>query len=364
MRVPDYQGGGLVNLVAELEHRLTGSSQSPRLEQQLRSMVAWGDSYILTLFDGLGDMQLRSHPAGARLAGYRVGGLDTSFSTQTSVATSTLATGYPPARHGLISYLLRLSEDSPPVNTLWWYRTDGSTPSLDLSSFLPAPNLAERLAAAGARAVVVEPAGYLGSPLNRVLYRGAETRGVEGVENMAETAVEEAAVTRTMVVCYLPFVDAAGHAAGTTSHAYREALDLVTSVWFSLGENLPPGVVLVGTADHGMIDVEAGKRVHLAPPASLRMYGDDRVIYVKGDQGEAARFATTIPGTWVPIEEAGPLWGPPPFHPELERRLPAGLIIADAGTALHYPGNDLLMVGYHGGLTEDELRIPLLVWDH
>jgi hypothetical protein len=40
-----------------------------------------------------------------------------------------------------------------------------------------------------------------------------------------------------------------------------------------------------------------------------------------------------------------------------------GLIVADDNFALHYPGNQIHLVGYYGGLSEDELCIPLLVWD-
>jgi hypothetical protein len=64
----------------------------------------------------------------------------------------------------------------------------------------------------------------------------------------------------------------------------------------------------------------------------------------------------------VPAADLPDLWGPPPFHEGLRGRLPDGLLLADDGVALHYPGNDLHMVGYHGGLTEEELRVPLLVW--
>jgi hypothetical protein len=54
-------------------------------------------------------------------------------------------------------------------------------------------------------------------------------------------------------------------------------------------------------------------------------------------------------------------WGPPPFHPEFERRRPDGALVADDRFALLYPGSDGIMVGQHGGLTEAELRIPILV---
>ncbi len=85
------------------------------------------------------------------------------------MATATLATGLPPSRHGLVSYLMRLPLRNSPVSTLWWSDVDGTKVDIDLEGFLSAPNMAERLTSWGAETVVVEPAIYLGGPLDRVL---------------------------------------------------------------------------------------------------------------------------------------------------------------------------------------------------
>jgi hypothetical protein len=361
VRCPDYAGAGLVNLVAELERRLIGDAPTVGLRSDLADTLPSGDTFVLVLFDALGDLQLGRHRGGATLRSFRTGALDASFSTQTSVATATMATGLPPSRHGLISYLLRVEGAGTPVNTLWWFGADGSTPEIDLERFLPAPNVAERLAGHGRQAVVVQPRGFLGSPLDRVLYRAAVTRGTEGVD-VVDAVVEEASRPGRLVVCYLPQVDAAGHAEGTKSQAYADALREVSGIWCEIGSRLPDHAVMVGTADHGMIDVDPADRLTLDAPPSLQLSGDDRVVYVRGDRHEAMAFAAGLPVTWMPIERLPDLWGPPPFHHRLRDRLPDGLLIADDGVALHYPGNGLPMVGYHGGLTEEELRIPLLVW--
>ncbi len=363
MRSPDYVGGGLVNLVAELEQRLSDRSVSPGLTPDLAASIPNAETYVLVLFDGLGDLQIASHEMAADLKEHRAGALDAPFSTQTSVATATLATGLPPSRHGLVSYLMRLPQWDSPVNTLWWSDVDGTTVDIDLEGFLPAPNMAERLASRGAEAVVVEPAIYLGGPLDRVLYRGAQTRGVEEGSSVAEAALEEASRPGRLVICYLPHVDVAAHATGTGSGAYVEALRTVTNEWQTIGGGLPSHAALIGTADHGMVDVAPDDRIDLDPPSSLILFGDGRVIYVDGEPGLAAEYTSGLPATWLPIDEARHLWGPGPFHPELESRLPVGLIVADDNVALHYPGNQIHLVGYHGGLSEDELRIPLLVWD-
>ena len=65
--LPDYDGGSLVNLMAELEHSLTGAAASRRLHPHLADHIPEADTYVLCLFDGLGAGQL-DHPAAEPLA--------------------------------------------------------------------------------------------------------------------------------------------------------------------------------------------------------------------------------------------------------------------------------------------------------
>ena len=119
MRPPDYTGGGLVNLVAELERRLTGKALVPGLRPDLGTALPEAATYLLVLLDGLGDGQL-GHPAADPFAAARRGALDAPFPTTTTVSLATIATGLPPARHGLIAYQLWLPDREQVANTIKW----------------------------------------------------------------------------------------------------------------------------------------------------------------------------------------------------------------------------------------------------
>ena len=101
--VPDYAGGSLVNLIAELESRLTGSAVSPRLHPRLAEHIPEGQSYVLCLFDGLGAGQL-DRPAAEPLRRSMRATIDCPFPATTTVSLSVLATGLPPSQHGLLGY--------------------------------------------------------------------------------------------------------------------------------------------------------------------------------------------------------------------------------------------------------------------
>jgi hypothetical protein len=247
------------------------------------------------------------------------------------------------------------------VNTIFWFDTEGQPVSIDYSSFLPSPNLAERLTAAGVESVVVEPAAFIESPLDRLLYRRATVVAAEDDEAAVRIALEKVAQPGKLVAVYIPHVDAAAHAAGQDSDLYRDALGDAAGIWTAIATGLPSQAVAVGTADHGHLDVAPGHGIRLPDLAGVTFYGDSRIVYVSGDVAAAAALATDLPAGWVSRAGMDGWWGPPPFHPELERRRPDGALVADDGYALLYPGSDTPLIGQHGGLTEVELRIPILI---
>ena len=214
---------------------------------------------------------------------------------------------------------------------------------------------------AGAETIIVEPSAFVDSALEQVLYRGATIVPAEDDTASIRIALERAAQPGKLVAVYVPHVDAAAHAAGQESGLYQEALRDAARIWKAIATGLPPEAVAVGTADHGHVDVAIDNHLQLPVIPGVTFYGDSRVVYVAGDVGEAATLATDLPVSWVSRSDMDGWWGPPPQHPEFERRRPDGALVADDGFALLYPGNDGPMIGQHGGLTEAELRIPILV---
>ncbi|MCJ7724782.1 MAG: alkaline phosphatase family protein, partial [Acidimicrobiia bacterium] len=164
-----------------------------------------------------------------------------------------------------------------------------------------------------------------------------------------------------LVVVYFPHVDAAAHLAGQHSNLYAEALAVVGAAWTALAAGLPRHAALLGTADHGHVDVLPERHIAVDSVPGVAIGGDSRVLHLHGSLDDIARVTAGLPGTLVPRAEAGPLWGPGPFHPEFERRAPDALFFASDGYAFLFRGDDTPMVGHHGGLTDAEVEIPILV---
>ena len=361
LRSPDFEGGSLLNIVAELERRLTGDARSTGLTPDLAASIPEAETYVLCLFDGLGDAML-THPAAAGLAAARVGSVDAMFPTQTTVNMATIATGLPPSQHGLFAYRLFLPEAGGVVNTLKWTTPFGVPVTIDHRSFLPTPNLWERLSAAGIEPITVQPGPFESSPLSKTLYRGCRIEGAWTIGEIADATVDLAAQPGRLIFTYFPNVDVAAHMTGQLSSGFAEALTMASEIWQRIVDRLPNRAVAVGTADHGHIDYRNDDKALIKTGIDeITFYGDPRTAFVRAPVDQGERLATEHPATWVPWAEVLPLLGPGPLHPEISRRAPDGLLVADPGYVLLPPTVDKRMIGYHGGTLDEEMKIPLLV---
>jgi len=354
-----YDGSGLVNLVAELEHRMTGSTVSPRLTDISLPALHELNTTVLVLFDGLGSHQL-SHPHAPDLAAAHIGSVDAPFPTTTTVSLATIATGMPPSQHGLIAYQLWNPKVGKVVNTIHMTTMWGERIDQRHEDFLPGPNLWRRLSDSGIETVTIQPDTFDRTPLTRALYTGTSFVPYSTTTQAVERTVSAAGSPDRFVFLYIPHVDFAAHVAGQRSDEYAGAMSEANTVWAELTEQLPPDVLLVGTADHGHVDIAEANKVRLskADQEGHILYGDARAMFVRGD---GASLASGLPGTWVPYADLAGMWGPGPLHEAFEERRPDGVIFADDGYAIFHSRSNDRLIGHHGGLTDAERLVPVLL---
>jgi hypothetical protein len=359
IRVPDYGGGSLVNLVAELEARLTGTAPAPRLHHHLAELIPERDSYVVVLFDGLGSHQLE-HPAAADLKSAHATTLDAPFPTTTTVSLATIATGLPPSQHGLLGYQLWMPEIATVVNTIKWTTLWGEPVAYDTTALLPAPNMWERLGRSGIEPLTIQPAGFEGSPLTKALYRGCRFEGITSLAELVDATVALAGEPGRVILVYVPHVDFAAHVHGQDSAAYEDALAVASWVWDQTAARLGGSVVLLGTADHGHLDFPRERRVEIVRDAhkGREFYGDGRVMFVRG---EGRHLAEDLPASWFYRADMESWWGPEPRHAAFDGRAPDGVLVADDDHCLLHRHSDDRLIGNHGGLTGAEVLVPLLV---
>lgn len=353
---PSYDGSGLVNLVSEIEQHMTGTSPFPGLENG--SAVGEAATFVLVLFDGLGVAQL-DHPEAARFRTSLAGSLEAPFPTTTSVSLSTVATALPPSQHGQVAHLTWYPDLQLVVNTLKWVTVTGDHVAYDFAGLLPRPNLWERLRKSGVEPITVQPGDFQASPLTRTLYRGARFEGTWDTDDLVEATVTLASEPGRFIFTYVPFVDVAGHVNGQGSDEFTEAMKAAASVWEGIASRLPPDVALLGTADHGLMEVSEGDKLLVRDPRfeGLRFAGDTRGIHLWGDHSCMEDLATSVGGELV---DPVPWLGPDPTAKTLSH-VGQRLLLAPSGKAVIPKGFDKRLRCYHGGLMPEEVEIPLLL---
>jgi predicted AlkP superfamily pyrophosphatase or phosphodiesterase len=272
---------------------------------------------------------------------------------------ATVATGTQPSQHGLVSHLAWLEEAGGVVNTLKWVDLSGLPVVHDYAGVLPSPNLWERLRASGVEPITVQPGPFQGSPLSRLLYRGARFEATWDPGDLVDATVQLAGSGRRFIFTYVWQVDFAGHVNGLGSPEFTEAMSLAARAWDELASRLPQDVALIGTADHGLVEFSENDKILIRDQRfdPLRFAGDPRGVLLWGDRTLIDALRDETGGTLVdPVQFSGP--SP---SPAARRRLGQNLLVPPAGKVLLPPGFDKRLRCYHGGLSPAEIEIPLLV---
>lgn len=331
-------------------------------------------STVLIVIDGLGMLQLRAHAGHARRLTAGMGKKDVAYSvfpSTTASALTTLLTGVEPGEHGLVGYRVLDRERDRLVNMLSGWESD----KLDARVWQPVPTVFETAAEAGHPVFAVGLPVYATTGFTHATLRGATFFGQWNARDRVAQAYQLAAEHEgALVYCYLPEVDKAGHKHGVDSTEWLHALEDLDSAF---AQAVPPGVGVLVTADHGMIDVPRHR--HLVIDEGDRMLegvrhcgGEPRMlhVYLEPDASvEAVRDAWRV-GTEKIADVltgdeavAAGLFGTV-LAPGVRERI-GDLVIPARGIWALYDGTAedqraQTMVGQHGSLTPEERQVPYL----
>ena len=295
--------------------------------------------------------------------------LYTNFPSTTATSLSTLGTGVLPGVHGMLGYTVRVPRsDNRLLNALKWDER------VDPVMWQKVPTLFERAVLAGVSVTHVAAKRYEGSGFTQAALRGAKYVGANGVDEMA-TAVSAALKPQpSFVYTYLNTLDSAGHSDGVGSDKWLNALQQVSEFITKVKQLAPAGTRIWVTSDHGMVNsteqVILGQDNKLLENVTL-IGGEPRArhIYIKeGAASETIAQWQEFFGNKAKVlskESAikDGLFGPVVTE-DSHDRLGDLIAIANNDLILVDPARvreESSMVGHHGGVTDIEVEIPLLL---
>lgn len=357
--LPDYAGACITNVV-------------PALLDPPSSWPAWfsegaadADQVVLLVLDGLGWDQLQQRASLApTLCGLAGGPITTVAPSTTATALTSITTGLPPGEHGVVGY--RIDVDGEVLNVLRWQAS-----GRDARATIPPEKIQFHEAFEGHRPPVVTKAefrttGFTVAHLDRTRISGWR---------MASTLVTEVGqllgAGEPFVYAYYEGIDKVAHEYGLGAHYDAElvACDRLVS---DLLDTLPPGAVLVVTADHGQVEV--GDNLVVPAPEVMRhvrsQSGEGRFRWLHARPGHARQLldaATEHHGgvAWVvgvdTVIDDG--WLGPTVSEAARARLGDVALVAREPVSFVDPEDSgpFELIGRHGSLTRDEMLVPLLV---
>lgn len=357
--LPAYGGACISSVVPALLHPERAGEWMPALARGAKQVV-------LLVLDGLGWEQLQDRRAHAPIMTAMTGVSITSVAPSTTAAALTsIATGLPPAEHGILGYRIAVGHGEV-LNVLRWATDRGdarqSVPPADFLSGQPFEGLRPPVVTKSHFAAT----GFTGAHL-------AGTRLV-GWRVPSTIAVEVGRLLREgepFVYAYYDGVDNIAHSHGFGAH-YDAELRFVDRLVGDLLEALPPGAVLVVTSDHGQVQI--GNALLTVDDAVLEdvelLSGEGRFRWLHARPGTADRVlekARAAHGhvAWVrsraEVEDEG--WFGGRLSEEFAERVGDVVLVPFAPVAFVDPADtgETALVCRHGSLTSAESFVPLLV---
>jgi predicted AlkP superfamily pyrophosphatase or phosphodiesterase len=295
----------------------------------------------------------------------------TSFPSTTSTSLATLTTGEMPGAHGMLGYTVRVPRSSGRVlNSLKWDER------VDPQIWQPVPTLFERGVPAGITVTHVAAKRYEGTGFTRAVFRGAHYRGANITSDLIAETKAALQKSPSFVYLYVNDLDSAGHSDGVGSDKWLAALKSIDSMIASLIEELPQGVRIWVTSDHGMLNTSekivmgadnpllegiatiAGeprmRHLYLSESASLAditaLWEESLKDKVRMVSKESA-IASGLFGSHVSLDAADRMG-------DLIAIAQGSVVILDPERA----EKEGAMIGHHGGESEIESSVPLFTY--
>ena len=397
--MPHYGGLGIANLpttiAALLGAELPGAC--PPLRRDL--LAGWGNDIqriILVVFDALGYHQLCSAmQADDRLVFHRLAQIGSMapiasvFPSTTCTVLTTLWTGYAPAAHGSLAFEVFLRELGTAASLLFFWpighrqRDSLAAWGIEPAKFIPVRGLAERLSAQGIDTHSVMDKAYANSLFTQALQRGVqETTGFVSISDMwlsVQRALEKHRGKKLFLSVYGGTIDGITHQHSPVDPSWQLELRLLSQAMEEgflscLTDAQRKGTLLLITADHGGVTTLPQDAIQLKHHPDLHNaltmppLGESRVpfLYTRSDTLEWSRsyMQERLGRSFVTLTRQqvldGGLLGSGPLYAETPHRLGDLIAVARGGHYLARDDQQLKMMGRHGGLSAQEMLVPLI----
>ena len=348
----------------------------------MRELIGDPDLLLFVVVDGLGMNLMERLPESSFLRSHMACELRAITPSTTACAFTAFATGFYPFESGITGWFTYLPEHRLTATILPFLERYSETPLQDygisVDSVFPREVLTPRM---GHRPLSILPSEICHSVAARHLRGHTEAIEYSSIAEALEhtiSAVTEAR-PKSYLFLYLPHVDTLSHEKGPTHPEVFKLVRLIDEQLDRLATSLGSDARMVITADHGQITVPLHKQHLLAdgdplletlqhPPTAE---GRFPIFHVSPDRREEfleifrERFSQSFSLLALEEAEEAGLFGPGEIGANLRARFGDYVGVAKEVAIIGYLNSNepegKVTIGRHGGLSPDEMRVPLIV---
>lgn len=329
---------------------------------------------VVVVVDGLGYANLHTARNSAPfLANCKRRRITTVAPSTTGAALASITTGTLPAEHGLLGYRIYNPAAGQITQTLKQWDAIA-----DVRSWQRQQTVFERLTAAGYTAQVFGRPAHAASKFTSAVLTGATYYGAQRITERFQVLQQQLDTALLngesgIFYIYVDELDKIAHHEGLYSAQYLSRLQQLDTALADL--RIPDVCGLVLTADHGMVDIPAHRKLILEDVFSLPAYtqigGEPRHRhFYLADPEQAETVATDLQlrvgaSAWVGTRsqwvDAG-VYGDFSANPQHLERIGDVILVPRKRLAYHTQTqpNELSLHAQHGGFDEDETGVPLI----
>ena len=397
---PDYSGYCLSNVPTSILSLFGLDAGRPKLpEDALAGAEKSGaENVVLILCDGLGYKEWQRQSGGGFFGALSKKGsvrpITTVFPSTTAAALTTVSTGLTPQEHGLPEWYVYMDEIGEIIVTLPFTRVgefgrDTLAGTLSPKALLDRPTIFERLEARGVSCTSLTNRTLAHTAYSTVSRSGSDVSPYMSSSDMAVSLrrLVEASRGPSFFYVYWSMVDTIEHAHGPNTDEARVEASVVSHALAEgflakLQRTAAKRTLVLVTADHGQVNVRPEETLYMNRFRKLAVnlarspsgeailpWGSARDSFMRVREGKLDETkdylerkldgVATVLRTEDAIDQG--LFGINRPTRRFRRRIGDLMILPHGTNTVWYKYKDdpLNLRGHHGGLTEDEMTIPL-----
>jgi predicted AlkP superfamily pyrophosphatase or phosphodiesterase len=379
--LPDYKGGSIINLVSSIEGAFGSKNPYPNSSFLNSKEIKRYKNVVLFVIDGLGYDFLMKNGKGTIFNENLKAKMTSVFPSATTAAIPMFFTGTDCQQHGLTGWYSYLEEFAGQIIPLRYVMRANSKVSLDkvrdIKEVFNLKPLANRI---NAKTFVLNPEEYIDSVFSIAAAGKSKRIGYKESNFFKKIRDILKKDGKKYVYAYWPYHDSLCHKFGSTSKkVLRNFRKLDVGFRKFVGSINGTDTLVIVTADHGILDIPANKRIDLRNYLKIKetlampLCGEHTYSYAYIKPGKVRKFKRYVKrefGEHCDLFKGSEfvkkqVFGLSEPSEKFLRRIGDYIIIMKEGYAIYdrvgLERKHPFSIGTHGGFSKEEMFVPLIV---